>query len=27
LMSVSAPGGTEETRVRLSWRELYRSLW
>lgn len=27
VMSVSAPGGDENTRVRLSWRELYRSLW
>lgn len=27
LMSVAAPGGTEATRIRVSWRELYRSLW
>jgi hypothetical protein len=26
-LSVAAPGGTEATRIRLSWRELYRSLW
>lgn len=27
VLDVSAPGGTEATRIRLSWRELYRSLW
>jgi len=27
VMSVSAPGGTSETRVRIRWREKYRSLW
>jgi hypothetical protein len=27
VLDVSAPGGTEATRVRLSWRERYRSLW
>jgi hypothetical protein len=27
VLSVVAPGGTEDTRVVLSWRELYRSLW
>lgn len=27
VLDVSAPGGTAATRVRLSWRELYRSLW
>lgn len=26
-LSVAAPGGTEETRIILSWRDLYRSLW
>lgn len=27
VMDVSAPGATSDTRVRISWRELYRSLW
>jgi hypothetical protein len=27
VLDVAAPGGTEETRIRLSWREAYRSLW
>jgi hypothetical protein len=27
ILDVTAPGGTEDTRVILSWRELYRSLW
>jgi hypothetical protein len=27
VLSVVAPGGTEDTRIRLSWRELFRSLW
>ncbi|TYP82077.1 hypothetical protein [Blastococcus xanthinilyticus] len=27
VLNVSAPGGTTATRVRLSWRELHRSLW
>lgn len=27
VLSVAAPGGTSATRVRLSWREAYRSLW
>lgn len=27
VLDVSAPGGTDETRVRLLWRELHRSLW
>jgi hypothetical protein len=27
VLDVSAPGATSETRVRVSWRELYRSLW
>lgn len=27
LMSVAAPGGTTDTRVRIVWRDLYRSLW
>ncbi len=27
VMSVSAPGSNENTRVRISWRELHRSLW
>ena len=27
LMNVAAPGGTDETRVRIIWRDLYRSLW
>lgn len=27
VLDVSAPGGTEDTRVRLSWREAFRSLW
>lgn len=27
VLDVSAPGGSAATRVRLSWRELYRSLW
>lgn len=26
-MNVIAPGSSEDTRVRLMWRELYRSLW
>lgn len=26
-LSVGAPGGTEDTRIILSWRDLYRSLW
>lgn len=26
-LSVTAPDGTEDTRIRLSWRELHRSLW
>ena len=27
LMNVGAPGGTDATRVRIVWRDLYRSLW
>lgn len=27
LMNVAAPGGTTDTRVRIIWRDLYRSLW
>lgn len=27
LMSVAAPGGTGDTRIRIIWRDLYRSLW
>lgn len=27
ILNVSAPGGSDTTRVRLSWFELYRSLW
>jgi hypothetical protein len=27
LMNVAAPGGTEDTRIRITWRNLYRSLW
>ncbi|MCZ2837134.1 hypothetical protein [Modestobacter sp. VKM Ac-2985] len=27
VLDVSAPGGTEETRVRIRWRELHRSIW
>lgn len=27
VMDVVAPGATAETRVRISWRELFRSLW
>lgn len=26
-MNVVAPGSSENTRVRLMWREMYRSLW
>lgn len=26
-LTVVAPGGTDATRIFLSWRELYRSLW
>lgn len=27
LLSITAPGATEDTALRLSWRGLYRSLW
>jgi hypothetical protein len=27
VLSVTAPGGTEETLIVLSWREKFRSLW
>lgn len=27
VLSVAAPGGTDDTRIRLTWRELFRSLW
>lgn len=27
LMSVAAPGGTVDTRIRIKWVDLYRSLW
>lgn len=27
VLDVTAPGGTEDTRIILSWRNLYRSLW
>lgn len=27
LLNVSAPGSNEDTIIRLSWRELFRSLW
>lgn len=27
IMSVASPGGTAATRIRISWRDLYRSLW
>lgn len=27
VLSVTAPGGNADTRVRLSWREKFRSLW
>lgn len=27
VMDVAAPGGDENTRIRISWRELHRSLW
>lgn len=27
VMSVAAPGGDEDTRIRISWRERRRSLW
>lgn len=27
LLNVSAPGGGEDTIIRLSWREQFRSLW
>jgi hypothetical protein len=27
VLSVTAPGGNDDTKIFLSWRELYRSLW
>lgn len=27
LMDVAAPGGTSATRIRIYWRDMYRSLW
>lgn len=27
VLDVSAPGGTDATRVRIRWRELHRSIW
>ena len=27
ILNVSAPGGTANTRIRISWLPLYRSLW
>lgn len=26
-LNVIAPGGNDDTRIRLSWRNLYRSIW
>jgi hypothetical protein len=27
ILNVTAPGGTDDTRILLSWREMHRSLW